>query len=199
MPSVATIPVNPTIGQRLAGLDQGQRLRLALGVLLFVAIGVVGLVMGRQAEWRVLYSNLADKDEKTEKAEQQEQTWQAVRGRQHHPDVELSTFQNWGELGDWYRKLQSDRVQPAAEVKAKAAALTQGMTDDDANIRALYDFVSTKYRYIGIVFGIGRYQPHSSAEVLANQYGDCKDKHTLFASLLAASGIRAYPALISST
>jgi flagellar M-ring protein FliF len=62
MPSVATIPVNPTIGQRLAGLDQGQRLRLALGVLLFVAIGVVGLVMGRQAEWRVLYSNLADKD-----------------------------------------------------------------------------------------------------------------------------------------
>ena len=62
MPAVATIPVNPTIGQRLAALDQGQRLRLALGVVLFVAIGVVGLVMGRQAEWRVLYSNLADKD-----------------------------------------------------------------------------------------------------------------------------------------
>ena len=62
MSAVVTIPVNPTIAQRLAGLDQGQRLRLALGVVLFVAIGVVGLVMGRQAEWRVLYSNLADKD-----------------------------------------------------------------------------------------------------------------------------------------
>ncbi|MDR7308893.1 flagellar basal-body MS-ring/collar protein FliF [Rhodoferax saidenbachensis] len=62
MPAVATIPVNPTIGQRLAALDQGQRLRLALGIVLFVAIGVIGLVMGRQAEWRVLYSNLADKD-----------------------------------------------------------------------------------------------------------------------------------------
>ncbi|MES2948375.1 MAG: flagellar basal-body MS-ring/collar protein FliF [Pseudomonadota bacterium] len=62
MSAVATIPVNPTLAQRLAGLDQGQRLRLALGVVLFVAIGVVGLVMGRQAEWRVLYSNLADKD-----------------------------------------------------------------------------------------------------------------------------------------
>ncbi len=62
MPAVATLPVNPTIAQRLAGLDQGQRLRLALGVVLFVAIGVIGLVMGRQAEWRVLYSNLADKD-----------------------------------------------------------------------------------------------------------------------------------------
>ena len=62
MQAVATVPVNPTIGQRLAAMDQRQRLRLAVGVLLFVVIGIVGLVMGRQAEWRVLYSNLADKD-----------------------------------------------------------------------------------------------------------------------------------------
>lgn len=62
MSAVATIPVNPTLAQRLAGLDQGQRLRLAIGIVLFVAIGIIGLVMGRQAEWRVLYSNLADKD-----------------------------------------------------------------------------------------------------------------------------------------
>ena len=62
MSAVATIPLNPTLGQRLTSLDQGQRLRLALGVVLFVAIGIVGLVMGRQAEWRVLYSSLTDKD-----------------------------------------------------------------------------------------------------------------------------------------
>lgn len=62
MSAVATLPLNPTIAQRVAGLDQGQRMRLALGVVLFVAIGIMGLVMGRQAEWRVLYSNLADKD-----------------------------------------------------------------------------------------------------------------------------------------
>lgn len=62
MSAVATTSLNPTIAQRVAGLDQGQRLRLALGVVLFVAIAIMGLVMGRQAEWRVLYSNLADKD-----------------------------------------------------------------------------------------------------------------------------------------
>ena len=62
MSAVATLPVNPSIAQRFAGLEQGQRLRLALGVVLLVAIGIIGLVMGRQAEWRILYTNLADKD-----------------------------------------------------------------------------------------------------------------------------------------
>lgn len=62
MQDVATLPATPGIGQRLAALDRGQRLRLAVGVVLFVAIAVAGLIMGRQAEWRVLYSNLSDKD-----------------------------------------------------------------------------------------------------------------------------------------
>jgi flagellar M-ring protein FliF len=62
MAAAPAIQVNPTISQRLSGLDRAQRLRLGLGVALFVAIGVIGLVMGRQAEWRVLFANLADKD-----------------------------------------------------------------------------------------------------------------------------------------
>lgn len=62
MTAAVAFPVNPSFFQRLAGLDQAQKLRLTLGVVLFVAIGIVGLVMGRQAEWRVLYANLPDKD-----------------------------------------------------------------------------------------------------------------------------------------
>lgn len=62
MPPAPAIPVNPPLSQRFAGLDQSQRLRIGLGLAVFIAIGIIGLVMGRQAEWRVLYSNLADKD-----------------------------------------------------------------------------------------------------------------------------------------
>lgn len=62
MTAAVAFPVNPTFFQRLAGLDQAQKLRLALGVVLFVAIGIGGVMMGRQAEWRVLYANLPDKD-----------------------------------------------------------------------------------------------------------------------------------------
>jgi len=144
-------------------------------------------------------SNLENSDDKKQKQKQQERNWQQVRGRQPQPEIELSSFKNWEELGSWYQSLERDRVKPSAEVRAKAAELTKGLTDERAKIQALYAFVSTQYRYIGIAFGLGRYQPHAAGEVLANQYGDCKDKHTLFASLLNASGINAYPALISTT
>ena len=62
MATAPAIPLNPSLSQRLAGLEPGQRMRLGLGIVVFVAIGVIGLMMGRQAEWRVLYTNLADKD-----------------------------------------------------------------------------------------------------------------------------------------
>jgi flagellar M-ring protein FliF len=62
MPSALALPVNPSLSQRFAGLEQAQRLRIGLGLALFIAIGIIGLMMGRQAEWRVLYANLAEKD-----------------------------------------------------------------------------------------------------------------------------------------
>ena len=124
---------------------------------------------------------------------------QAARGRSPAPDVQLSSFQTWADVGQWYWGLQKDRIDPSPAVRAKAAELTKGMTDDSAKLQALYAFVSMQYRYIGIAFGIGRYQPHAADDVLSNNYGDCKDKHTLLAALLQASGITLYPALISSS
>jgi tetratricopeptide (TPR) repeat protein/transglutaminase-like putative cysteine protease len=129
----------------------------------------------------------------------QKKLTESARGLLPSPDIQISSFQNWEEVGRWYWNLQKDRIEPTAAVRAKAAELTKGMTDDAAKLHALYGFVGTHYRYIGIAFGIGRYQPHAADDVLTNNYGDCKDKHTLLASLLQASGITLYPALISSS
>jgi len=144
-------------------------------------------------------ANLEHKDEKNEKRQATEQLWRLTRGRLAQPDVLMSSFASWEDVGRWYSGLQEERVKPTPEVTAKAAELTKGAPNDEAKLRALYGYVSTQFRYIGISFGIGRYQPHNAAEVLANQYGDCKDKHTLLASLLTAVGIPAYPALISAS
>jgi Flp pilus assembly protein TadD len=115
-----------------------------------------------------------------------------------HSAVQITTFHDWGEVGAWFYDLAAPQAVPTADVRAKALELTNGATTDQQKIQALYNFVSTKYRYIGIDFGIGRYQPHPASDVLSNDYGDCKDKDTLFTALLAAVGIKAYPALIGT-
>jgi flagellar M-ring protein FliF len=66
MSALAEIPVQSVAvapwGGKLGGLSRAQMLRLGLGIVVFLAVVIVGVVMGRQAEWRVLYANLADKD-----------------------------------------------------------------------------------------------------------------------------------------
>ena len=114
------------------------------------------------------------------------------------PSIAVTTFHNWAEVGEWFRGLSKDRVIPSASVKSKADEITLGLTTDDAKIAAIYDYVSTQYRYIGVDFGIGRYQPHTAEEVLNNQFGDCKDKHTLLAAMLKAEGIEAWPVLVGA-
>ena len=158
---------------------------------------VIGEAGGyRVYTWR--HSNLKHEDQTNDKREATEQLWQQARGRLPQPDVRVSSFASWEEVGRWYGGLQEERVKPTAEVTAKALELTKNASNDEAKLRVLYGYVSTQFHYIGISFGIGRYRPHSAAEVLDNQYGDCKDKHTLLASLLAAVGIPAFPALIST-
>jgi tetratricopeptide (TPR) repeat protein/transglutaminase-like putative cysteine protease len=113
-----------------------------------------------------------------------------------NPDVQVTTFASWEDVGRWYGGLQKDPLAVTPAIQAKADELTKGLKTDDEKIHAIYNFVALKFHYIGLDFGIGRYQPHAADDVLDNGYGDCKDKHTLLASLLKASGIEAWPALI---
>lgn len=112
--------------------------------------------------------------------------------------VAWTTFHSWAEVGEWYRGLALDRTAVTPAVKARADELTVGAPTERAKMEALYDFVSSRVRYVGVSFGIGRYQPHAAAEVLANQYGDCKDKHTLLATMLKAEGVNASAVLIGA-
>ena len=44
------------------GLDTSQKIKLAAGAIVLIALLALSFVWGRQPEWRVLYSNLSDKD-----------------------------------------------------------------------------------------------------------------------------------------
>jgi tetratricopeptide (TPR) repeat protein len=114
------------------------------------------------------------------------------------PSAAWTTFHSWTEVGDWYRSLALKQADPGDAIRARADDLTKDAKTPEEQVRALYNFVSTHTRYIGIDFGIGRYQPHTAAEVLADQYGDCKDKDTLLEALLHAKGFSTAPALIGA-
>jgi tetratricopeptide (TPR) repeat protein len=145
------------------------------------------------------YSVLEHKSKEQSESDRRIALYDSERGKLPQADVQISSFQTWDEVGRWYNVMQQDRAKPTPEIRAKAAELTKGLTDDRAKAAAIYNYVSTQVHYIGIDFGIGRYQPHAAGEVLNNQYGDCKDKHTLLAALLDAAGIHAWPALIGTS
>ncbi len=115
------------------------------------------------------------------------------------PQIQMTTFQSWDDVGRWYSALERDRIVPDEKIRAKTAELIRGRNTDKEKVEALYQFVAQDFRYVSLSLGQGRYQPHAAADVLANQYGDCKDKHTLLAAMLNAAGLRAYPALMNSS
>src|SRR5262245_113194 len=113
--------------------------------------------------------------------------------------VRLTTFTDWQELGGWFAGLERAARRPTPEIQEKARQLTAGRTTDLEKVEALYDFVSKNFRYVSLSLGAGRYQPRSAPDVLREAYGDCKDKHTLLASLIEAAGFQASPVLINSS
>ncbi|RZU41879.1 DUF3857 domain-containing protein [Edaphobacter modestus] len=114
------------------------------------------------------------------------------------PTMAWTTFKSWEAVGAWYRELEADRIRPNETIRAKVSELTAGKPSEAEKAQALYSFVATQIRYIGVAFGVWRYQPHPASEVLRNQYGDCKDKHTLLAAMLSSAGLHPQAALIGA-
>jgi tetratricopeptide (TPR) repeat protein len=119
--------------------------------------------------------------------------------RSDRADVAATTFTSWDELGSWYAGLEKDRRKVTPELTAKAQELTKGLTTDREKAQAIYDYVAKNFRYVSLSFGVGRFQPHAANDIFSNQYGDCKDKHTLLSTMLAAVNIPADTLLIHSS
>jgi len=84
------------------------------------------------------------------------------------PDVRVTTFKDWNGIAKWYASLQAGRDVPSPEITAKAQDLVKDATTDEEKVRRIYQFVSTRFRYISIDFGIGAFQPRSAGEVFRN-------------------------------
>ena len=113
------------------------------------------------------------------------------------PRLRYSSIAGWDDVYTWYKELAKGRYTPDADIEEKVRQLTSDLKTDEAKIRAIYHFVASNIRYVGIELGQSAYQPSYATEVFRMQYGDCKDKTTLLISMLDLAGIKAYPCLIS--
>ncbi|HEY1696456.1 MAG TPA: DUF3857 domain-containing protein [Polyangiaceae bacterium] len=117
--------------------------------------------------------------------------WTEVLGHVH-----VSTYQSWEEMGRWYWGLIKDQLVPDDEVRRRAEGLTKGLKDERAKVRAVYDYVVQKTRYVALEFGIHGFKPYRCAQIFARGFGDCKDKATLIVTMLNALGIKATPVVV---
>ena len=114
--------------------------------------------------------------------------------------LNIKTFTNWTEVAAWMAELEDPQVQVDDALARKAYELTALAKTEYDKIRAIASYVQN-IQYISIQTGFGRgggYRPHSSTEVFAKSYGDCKDKANLMRAMLKVVGIDAIPVSIYS-
>jgi cellulose synthase operon protein C len=105
--------------------------------------------------------------------------------------VHVSTYKDWESVAKFYWGLVKDQLRVTDEVRAAADEAVRGIPsgDDQARIRAVYDYVVSRTRYVALEFGIHSFKPYPVETVLTRRFGDCKDKASLMHAMLEALGI----------
>jgi Flp pilus assembly protein TadD len=114
------------------------------------------------------------------------------------PTVVVSLYPGWDEFLRWFRDATAGFTDPDEQIKRLAAELTAGEKTRDGKVRALFQYVADKIRYVNYASS-ERWLPNRPQQVLARRQGDCDDKATLLITLLKACGIEGQLALVQRT
>lgn len=114
------------------------------------------------------------------------------------PQLWISSFTDWESLAEWYYSLAYPQIRSDKNIKEKVKELTSGLKTTEEKIKAIYYFVTSQIRYVGLEYGIRGIMPHSASEIFKVRYGDCKDKAILLITMLKEIGIKAYYTLVST-
>lgn len=105
----------------------------------------------------------------------------------------------WAQVGQWYAGLARGRYALTREIEARLPAVFAAARTREDSLRAAHRWVAQDFRYVSLSLGIGGFQPRMPADVIRDEYGDCKDKATLFVAIARRLGYRAWPVLLSSS
>ncbi len=112
------------------------------------------------------------------------------------PQVHCWTLSCWDVISKWYAGLVKEQMQSDEALVDFTRKLVAGKTKDEEKIRAIFDFVARKIRYMAVEIGPHTMKPHPARDVFKKKYGDCKDKTTLLLTMLKTAGIEGRLALV---
>jgi len=116
--------------------------------------------------------------------------------RDLEPMLVVSSLSSWDAFTAWFRRITQGAFEAGPATNALADKIAQAHPSPADRLRTAYEEVSA-LRYVAIELGIHGFQPRSPDTVLANHYGDCKDKATLLVALLRKLDIPAEFALVN--
>jgi transglutaminase-like putative cysteine protease len=107
------------------------------------------------------------------------------------PPLHVSTYKSWEQVSRYWWGLVRDQLTPNDELRQTVEKVLTGVDrkDDQAIIRAVYNFVVANTRYVALEFGIHGYKPYRVDRILARRFGDCKDKASLIHAMLKIAGV----------
>lgn len=114
------------------------------------------------------------------------------------PYLSISSLDDWQEIYNWWGSLVVDKVNIDKAIEEKTQGLIEDKNTQEEKAKAIYHWVASKIRYVGVEYGEAGFEPHYATEIFKNKYGDCKDQSMLLISMLRYAGISAYPVLIGT-
>ncbi len=108
------------------------------------------------------------------------------------------TLTSWNEFGKWIRTLNVGRNGLPPTTIEHLKKITAGLPTREEKVKAVYEYMQNKTRYVSIQLGIGGFQPFDAAVVDQTGYGDCKALSNYMVSMLGYLNIPANYVLISA-
>ena len=112
--------------------------------------------------------------------------------------LQVTEYASWSEVAKWAEILFRIDDASRATIRQLANEIRASNPGREAQLIAAIRFVQDDIRYLGIEMGRGSHEPRQPAIVMAQRYGDCKDKALFLAALLRELGVEAYPALVNT-
>lgn len=115
------------------------------------------------------------------------------------PSVKISVFKDMSYLHEWLGKMIKRRIVLTDEIKNFTLDLVKDAKNDEEKIAKIYHYIQRQIRYLSIKGSISSgLAGHEAYHTFKNKYGDCIDKSILFATMLKAVNIEAYPVIVKT-